>query len=330
MGISSNSKIKVAVLRGGPSEEYDASLKTGEHALYLLREKLDNYEPIDIFISKNGEWHLKGVKVPPHKALEYADIAFNALQGKFADEGSVQKMLASMSKPYTGSTALGSVMALNKDLAKNAYSNYGLLTPRFEILTGEEELEKLVEIFRNYMHPLVIKPSSENYRRGVRLAYTFEELAKYIDEALEYSPKVIVEEFIRGREARCGVIEGFRGEKHYALVPVEVFTPKRNQLMPDYDKKFNSVHEYLHETSFSPNEKKILEHAAKKAHEALGLRHYSYSDLILTPQGKVYVLETGALPDFSKDSLLHKSLDYIGSSPERFLEHVLVLARETK
>jgi len=330
MGISSNSKIKVAVIRGGPSQDYDASLKNGEHVLYLLREKLENYEPIDIFISKEGEWYLNGVKVEPHKALEYADIVFNALQGKYADEGSVQKLLASLNKPYTGSTALGSVLALNKDLAKKAYLNHGLFVPRHEVLTGDEELERLVEIFRNYMHPLVIKPSDENYRRGVKLAYTFEELAKYIDEALEYSPRVIVEEFVRGREARCGVIEGFRGEKHYALVPVEVLVSKKNKLMPDYDKKFNSVHEYLQENTFSQNEKSVLEHTAKKAHEALGLRHYSYSDLILTPQGKVYVLETGALPDFSKDSLLHRSLEYIGSSPERFLEHVLILARESK
>ncbi|MFZ2049161.1 MAG: hypothetical protein WAV25_02615 [Minisyncoccia bacterium] len=330
MGISSNSKIKVAVLRGGPSQDYDASLKTGEYVLYLLREKLENYEPIDIFISKDGEWHLKGVRVEPHKALEYADMVFNALHGKYADEGGVQKMLTAMNKPYTGSSALGSVMALNKDLAKSAYLNHGLFTPRHEMVTSEDELDRLVEIFRNYMHPLVIKPNTENSRRGIKLAYTFEELAKYIDEALEYSPKVMVEEFIRGREARCGVIEGFRGEKYYALVPVEVVTPRRNKSLPDYDLKFNSVHDYLDKSTFTPRENKVLEHVAKMAHEALGLRHYSCTDLIMTPQGKVYVLETGTSPDLSKNSLFHKSLESLGASPERFLEHILILARESK
>lgn len=329
MSVTSNSKIRVAVLRGGPGDKYDSSMKTGEHVLSILRSKPDMYEPVDIFISKEGVWHLMGVKKEPHEALKYSDVVFNALHGQFAEQGEIQRLLSALHVPYTSSSALSSVMSLNKDIAKKAYLDAGLLTPRFEIVTPDDEVEKLVEIFRNYLHPVVIKPSNENYRKGISLVYTFDDLVRAVDKALENSPRVIVEEFIRGREARCGVIEDFRGDKLYALIPVEVVTPKKNQKLPDYELKFKTEPEYLH-GAFTQKENKILEHTAKKAHEALNLRHYSYSDLIMTPQGKIYVLESNILPDFSNDSLLKKSLNEVGSSPDAFVDHIIRLALETK
>ena len=326
MSISSNHKIRVAVLRGGPTMDYDSSLSVGEHVLSILRNKPEVYEPVDVLITKNNEWYAKGVRREPHEALEYSDVVWNALCGAYGEGGEIQKILSAIKLPYTGSTAFGSVLSMNKEMAKNAYDQSGLSTPRFEVVTKEDELDKLVNIFQNYLHPVIIKPTNENRRRGVKLIYTFDDLVKSVDSALEYSSKILVEEFIRGREAKCSVIESFRGEKFYALMPVEVFTPRKNKTMLDYDSKFRAPHEYLASSSFTPSENKILEHVAKRAHEALSLRHYSSSDLIMTSQGKVYVLESSPMPDFSKSSLLDKSLGSIGSTSEAFLDHVLRLA----
>src|SRR3989338_5863250 len=95
------SRIKVAVLRGGPSPLYDISLKTGAHVLKLLESSPDKYEPLDIFISKEGEWHTRGVGKEPHKALAYSDLVFNALHGAYGEDGQVQQLLDSMNIPYT-------------------------------------------------------------------------------------------------------------------------------------------------------------------------------------------------------------------------------------
>ncbi|KND49011.1 MAG: D-alanine-D-alanine ligase [Parcubacteria bacterium C7867-005] len=326
---SLSNKIRVAVLRGGPSPDYDASLQTGEHVLKILRDKPEYYHPVDIFISKEGDWHKSGMKVEPHKSLEHVDVVWNALHGAYGEDGNVQKILSSLHIPFTGSSTISSAISTNKDMSKRVYEIHGLFTPRHELITAEDEVEKLVHVFRNYLHPLVVKPATAESMRGIRLAYTFDELVKAVDEALEFSDRVLVEEFVRGKEAACSVIENAHGEELYALIPVEIRTPEKNK-RPDYDKKFSTAREHLSENSFTANENRSLEYVAKKAHQALGLRHYSRSDLILTPQGKIYVLETSSQPSFGVDSSLPKSLDLSGWSSEGFLEHVLNLALKNK
>lgn len=325
MGLFSGSQIRVAVLRGGQSPDYEESLRTGEHVLAMLRLKPEVYEPMDIFISKDGEWHLGGITREPHKALEYADVVFNALHGSSGEDGKLQSLLSTLRIPYTGSDAFSSSIALNKHLSKKAYMDHSLYTPRYEVITEEDELQKLVDIFRNYLHPVVVKPSSSDLMRGLALCYTFEQLVKAVDEAMEYSKYIIIEEFIRGKEARVGVLEKAREEDLYAFMPQEVRTPYKDK-MPDYESKFENPFEYLTKGNFTTEQNKLLEDTAKKAHTALGLRHYSHSDMILTPSGKVYVLETSALPMFSKNSTFDESLKAAGWTAESFIDHVINLA----
>lgn len=328
MSLFPGSLLKVAVLRGGSSPDYESSMKAGEKALSALRSKSDVYDPVDIFISKEGEWYLSGIRREPHKALKYVDVVFNALHGKNGEDLQVQNLLSFLCLPYTGSSAVGSSLTLNKDMAKQVYASHGLLTPRSEIISAEDEPEKLVHIFRNYLHPLVIKPSSADGGRGVRLAYTFEDLVRAVDEALEYSPRVLIEEFVRGKEASCSIVERVRGENLYALMPVEVATPMKNKI-PDYESKFRNEREILTKTSFSTDEHKMLEHTARRAHEALGLGHYSRSDMILTPQGKIYLLETSSEP-FSPGDPLEESLSSVGWSTDDFVDHLVQLAIRRK
>src|SRR3989344_6179576 len=139
--------IKVAVLRGGPSEEYDVSLKTGAHVLSLLREMPDKYDPIDIFISRDGEWHLSGLVEEPYRAIRHVDTVWNALHGTYGEDGQVQRLLERMKVPFTGSGSLSSALRMNKEMAKEIFSRHSFLIPRHEILF-ENNLteEKLVYI----------------------------------------------------------------------------------------------------------------------------------------------------------------------------------------
>ena len=84
------SRIKVGVLRGGPSSEYEVSLKTGAAVLKNLPEK---YEAADVFIDKKGIWHTRGIETRPDRVLPHLDVAFIALHGKFGEDGGIQKML---------------------------------------------------------------------------------------------------------------------------------------------------------------------------------------------------------------------------------------------
>lgn len=279
-------KIRVAVLRGGPSHGYEQSLSTGAKILSLLRDEMgDIYHPVDIFISRDGEWHYNGAVARPEDALFHTHVAWNALHGHYGEDGQAHKILESAGIPYTGSTGETAFISLHKELAKNVFTASGIRTPAHELLTPETLDEaRLIEIFRNYLHPVVVKPASGTGWLGVRPAHTFAELKDAVREAFHYSPKVMVEEFVRGKTASCVVVEGGRGEKLHALMPVEV------------GEEVDSC-----PGSFSTEVNKKIEEAAKLAHEKLGMRHYSVSDFVVTTRGNVYILETNSSPEFHEE-----------------------------
>ncbi|MES2213925.1 MAG: hypothetical protein V4465_00830 [Patescibacteria group bacterium] len=327
MSISSGSKKRVIVLRGGASTDYAASLKTGEHVLSLLREKPDTYEPIDVFISKDDEWHVGGQRKEPHEAVKHADIAFNALHGHYGENGKVQRLLSHLHIPFTGTKSIESALSRHHAF-KKVLGSHDIRTPKHQEVTAEDDASLLADIFQEYLFPIVVKSPRTSDARIVRLAYTFDELVLAVGEVLQVSPKAVIEEFVRGKEAKVAVMEGARGQKLYSFMPIEVATPKKRK-QPDYEAKFRSKPEYLFPTSFSTEEHKILEAAAKETHSALGLRHYSHSNLILTPAGNVYVLNISSLPEFHKNSLLSESLTAAGWTHIEFLEHLLGLASGT-
>src|SRR6185436_14653347 len=109
-------KIRVGVLRGGPSPEYKVSLETGRSVLENLPE--EHYTPVDIFISRDGVWHEAGLPVRPEKILKKVDVVWNALHGAYGEDGEVQKLLDQLGTLYTGSGALSSAMGMNKITSK--------------------------------------------------------------------------------------------------------------------------------------------------------------------------------------------------------------------
>lgn len=321
-----NTLMRIGVLRGGPSPEYDVSLKTGEYVLSLLRQMPEKYQPVDIFISKEGDWHVAGAKRKPKDALKNIDVVFNALHGTYGEDGGVQKILSALRIPYTGSKAFGAALSMNKDLTKEAYVLNDLLTPRHTLLYGNVSLDNLIHVFRTYLPPMVVKPSNSGSSVGIEFAHTFEELKESVARAFKHSHKVMVEEHIQGKEGTCAVVENVRGEKLYALIPVEIQKPENSHFF-DYDAKYSGESREICPGTFSLEENKKMEYMAKRAHEVLGLRHYSRSDFIITPKGRVYILETNSLPGLTQESLLPKSLKAVGWKPQEFIEHLINLAK---
>jgi D-alanine-D-alanine ligase len=303
-----SSKIKVAVLRGGPSHAYEDSLKTGHHILSLLQQMPEEYEPLDIFISKDGDWHHLGLVDEPHKILSRADVVWNALHGHYGESGEVQQLFKGVHVPFVGSGISGSAFSHNKEMSKNLYRLHNLPTPGGEMVDEVSVTEEqLITIFRTYLHPVVVKPATGVRALGVTLAHTFQELKEAVKKCFEHTPKVLVEEYVSGTVVSCAVVENAKGERLYALMPIHTETEHR-RVRP------------------RPEENKIIEEMAKKAHEALGLRHYSSSDFIITPRGKIYILETNSQPVFHENSPLHHSLEAVGWKPKDFAHHCLKLA----
>jgi D-alanine-D-alanine ligase len=108
---------RVAVLRGGPSEEYDVSMQTGANVLKALNEI--GYQVKDVVITRKGEWLENGLVRKPEYILASIDVVFIALHGAYGEDGNLQKLLEIYGLPYTGSTNLTSRIAFNKILTKN-------------------------------------------------------------------------------------------------------------------------------------------------------------------------------------------------------------------
>jgi len=314
--------IRVGVLRGGPSLEHEVSLKTGETVLRNLPAK---YSAKDIFISKEGEWHLDGKPAHHDQIFRQIDVVFNALHGEYGEDGKVQQLLEAFGVPYTGSGVITSALGMNKILARQAFKNAGLKVPfGFELVLEKELAETAKDIFKKMPPPWVIKYPSGGSSVGVFIARNFDDLEGVLEKVSSFSSKILVEEYIRGREATCGVIDEFRNQKHYALPIVEIIPPAQSGFF-SYDAKYGGQTRELCPSNFDMSTKRAIETMAIAAHNAIGGRHYSRSDFIVSKRG-IYLLEINTLPGLTAESLLPKALNAVGSSRKEFLEHLITLA----
>ncbi|MEK7176458.1 MAG: D-alanine--D-alanine ligase [Patescibacteria group bacterium] len=318
-------KTIVGVLRGGPSSEYEVSLQTGASVLKNLnREK---FESRDIFIAKDGAWHMDGFQRSQDYILHRVDVAFNALHGEYGEDGKVQRILEHFGVPFTGSRSLPSAIAMNKVLTKNFIAHLPLkISQHIVIENSEANLEKkIMEVWRTFIQPSVVKPMALGSSVGVGIARDFPTFRALILAALEKSDSALVEEYIQGREATCGVVENFRGEEIYQLLPVEIIPPADKEFF-DYQAKYSGISREICPGNFSLEEKATIQQAAALVHRILGLGHYSRSDFIVSPKRGIYFLEVNTLPGLTNESLLPKSLAAVGCSLSDFLEHLITLA----
>ena len=312
--------MKTAVLRGGPSGEHEVSLKTGDAFLRNMPEGLDS---MDIVIGKDGVWRWDGREIAPARALSFSDVVVNALHGDYGEDGTLQRELENAGVAFTGSGSMESRIAMNKREAKRIVGSLGIKVADYLSIAPEEPSRLAgARVYQKFTMPVVVKPLSSGSSLGVSIVDRKQLIEAAIDEAREHSSYVLVEEYIKGREATCGVIDQFRGEHIYALPPVEI---RPSTTFFDYDAKYCGGTEEICPGRFSSEEKKEIEDIARKAHQVLGLRHYSRTDLIVSSRG-IYFLEVNTLPGMTEESLFPKALKAIGSDFKEFISHVVNLS----
>jgi len=328
-------KTRVAVLRGGPSSEYEVSLKTGNAVLQNLPE--DKYIAQDVFIDRSGVWHVRGCPKDPSSILEGTDVVFNAMHGEFGEDGSVQKILERFAVPYTGTKAGASALCMNKRATKETLfpyfedqdvnENLGIKFSKHAVVDKSSSLNnKLEEIYASFAKPIVIKPIAGGSSVGVSIVRDYDEFVQTVQDLLESIPRVFCEEYVEGKEATCGVVEDFRGEPIYALLPIEIQLAEGHSFF-DYEAKYAGASKEICPGNFTTKEKDVIQQLSRRVHNILGLRHYSRSDFIVTPKG-IYFLEVNTLPGLTSESLLPKALQAIGCTFPQFLDHLVELALE--
>ncbi len=321
------SRKRVGVIRGGPSSEYVVSIKTGANVLSQLDK--EKYIPIDILITPRGDWFMDGVRTDPSSASHHVDVFFNALHGEFGEDGKIQQLFRTLNIPHTGSSVIPSVMGMHKGLAKERFADVGIHTPKGEVVAkGDIGVDTVFRLFRNQHMPVIVKPVSGGSSVATKIVSTFDELTSAIEEASAYGD-VLVEEYIKGKEATVCVVDSMTPGEHFVLHPIEIALAKENAIF-DYDAKYSGSTLEICPGNFTLGTQATLRDLARKAHQAIGAEHYSRSDFIVTPDGKIYILEINTQPGLTADSLLPKALKAGNITFPHFLDHVIGLALSRK
>ena len=316
----------VGILRGGTSSEYPLSLKTGAAMLAALPD--DRYDVRDIFIDKQGYWHLRGVAVEAARALAQVDVVLNALHGGAGEDGTVQRIIERAGIPYAGARPAAAALSLNKAKAREILQQAGIHMPRavsFSVHNDLTTADMARSVFEQFGPPYVVKPTSEGAAKGILIAMTLVQLPDVLGDVLDAYGAAVVEEFARGPEASIGVIEDFRGEELYVLPPAHVVLPEGMNFMTPHAHE-EALLQHIVPSRFSHSEKEELADMARAAHRALGLSHFSRADIILTPHGPV-LLEINSTPGLYPGASFPPMLESVGSSVREFLEHAIHLAK---
>ncbi len=319
-------KKRVAVLRGGPSAEYDVSMKTGAGVLQSLR-RLD-YHPHDVVVTKTGDWLESGRVRRPEHILSTVDVVFIAMHGAYGEDGTVQRMCESHHIPFTGSNSFQSRVAFNKDATKRALQTLPIKLPKHVKIQTDDipMLDYIINaISTSFKSEFVVKPLMSGSSDGVVMVKELADLKDAILGALTSHDSCLVEERIKGVEATCGILEQFRGEEHYVLPPVEIIPPQAKEFF-DYEVKYDGSTQEICPARFAMDIREKIGAVALQAHKALQLSQYSRTDVIVKGND-VYFLEVNTLPGLTNESLFPKAAAAIGMSYDQLIDHLIKTAR---
>ena len=282
------------------------------------------FEPLDVVVTKGGEWLYRGALRFPEQILSHVDVVFIALHGAYGEDGKIQRLLDRHHIPYTGSGAYPSGIAINKVLTKDHVRDIGVKMPPHIVVSqdSKKNLHNMADTISDLFGPqYVIKPISSGSSAGTMMVKNSALLPQALNDALSIYDQVLVEKRIIGKEATGGVINRFRGEDIYALPPIEIVPPEKAEFF-SADVKYTGETLEICPGNFSREEKREIEQLSKAIHKHLGLSQYSRSDFMVAPDG-IYFLEVNTLPGLTAQSLFPKAMMAVGSSYEELINHLL-------
>lgn len=316
--------LRIGVLYGGPSKEHEISVKTGRAMIEGLDPKA--YQAVPIFLSKQGTWQIKDQELSQAEALnrlkEEIDVCMIGLHGTFGEDGQVQSLFEAAGIVFTGSGSEASKLAMQKHLASKKFKDIGLNVP--SEITVTEWQDSLVDSLENsFTYPVVIKPEAQGSSVGVAIIEDGAAAKEAVLAALAEDSTVLIQEYVKGREVSCGVLETENGL--LALSPTEVF-PLTSGFY-DYSAKYDvgATKEVTPPENMDAAMINQVKELAIKAHKLLGCSGYSRTDMII--EGDViYVIETNTLPGMTVTSFLPQQVSAIGMPFSELLDSIIKAA----
>lgn len=298
---------KIAVLCGGLSSEAEVSRRSGKgcfEALQRLGYKNSELVEVDKDIAqklKSGNY----------------DYAYNALHGKYGEDGCIQGILEILQIPYTGCGVMSSAVCMNKEYTKRILScNKDIPLAKSVFVRKGEDVMKQAQGLK---YPVFTKPVSEGSSFGMTKVNTPDELEAAYNEAIKYNDDVLIEEFINGVFVTVGVLE-LDGKN----ISTEILEIRPKNEWYDYESKYTpGMSEFILPANLDDTLTKKVKEIAVKSHETAGCRGLSRVDFMISSDGVPYVIEINTSPGMTTTSDLPAQAKVMGISYDNLVQIIL-------
>jgi D-alanine-D-alanine ligase len=295
---------RIGVLMGGASTEREISLKSGKAVYEALL--LAGYDVIAIDLIEESR---ESVSATLGKAK--VGVVFIAMHGRFGEDGTLQQILESLSIAYTGSDVAASRLAMDKIASREVFKQHNIPVPKYKVFNKNSVCPninyQLSTINYQLNYPLVVKPASHGSSIGLSVVEEENGLPEAMELAYKYDQRIIVEEYIKGKEVTVGILQE-------RPLPVIQIIPKDGGIF-DYHAKYKpGMTEYVVPAKIQERKYRQIQEFGLKAHIALGCRSFSRVDMIFSEEGIPVVLEVNTIPGLTSTSLLPKAAGAIGIS----------------
>ncbi len=346
-------KINVAILLGGKSGEHEVSLQSAKNVFNAIDK--EKYNPVIIKIDKSGKWLLVDkpeivfdvddkvslnrnslgvpVAIIPQSEGKISnlskkgkdikiDVVFPILHGPFGEDGTIQGLLKLAEVPFVGASVLGSAVGMDKDVMKRLLNNDGIPIGKFAVIRLKETVPSFGSVKKKLGSPLFIKPANLGSSIGVSKAHNEKEYLKGIRDAFKYDNKILVEEYIKGREIECSVLGN---DNPIASVLGEV---KPVNDFYSYKAKYIDEEGAILEVPAKISKKKTeeIQKMAIKVFQSLSCEGMGRVDFFLKEDGKIIVNEINTIPGFTKISMFPRLWEFSGISYTNLIDRLIQLA----
>ena len=300
----------IIILMGGPSAEAEVSRRTGA----AIAEAL---------ISKG--YHVSTLELNPRTVLQdienlKGDVVFNAIHGRYGEDGALQGALEMAEIPYTGSGIMAHSVGMNKKVSKDVFK--GAHIPTAESISYNGNLQSKEDIIKDieskFSLPVVLKPATQGSSIGVTIVKEEDQLAKAVTEALTYDPILVVEQYLNGREFTVSVLDGM------ALAIIEI-RPHSGEY--DYTSKYTAgATDYLVPAPISADMTKEMQAIGELVYREVQASGAIRVDVMTDDKDNMYVLEYNTIPGMTATSLVPKAAKEVGIDFPELCEKILLTA----
>jgi len=337
-----NKKIRVAILFGGKSAEHEVSIASAKNVYQSLDR--NEYDVSLIGIDLHGSWHTLPEKYllessltkkspsleavedktegnSPLEIIQRVDVVFPVLHGTYGEDGYMQGFLETLNIPYVGSGVTGSAIGMDKDVTKRLLRDAGLPIADFMVVRKGEKIA-FSDIETKLGLPFFVKPANLGSSVGISKVKDEKMFKEAIEEAFSYDTKIIIEQYIQGREIECAVLGN---ENPQASIPGEVIV---HHEFYDYEAKYlDEKGSSLHiPANLSSEEVAKIQELAVKTFRVLCLDGMARIDFFLKEDGNVFVNEANTIPGFTSHSMYPKLWEASGIDYTTLIDKLINLA----